>query len=235
MRRVVSGKTRDEASHRGGVCSRGRGKTGDEAGAVGGGAILADLPFTGEACHGNFEADDGVQAFRDEVGRRIVDGPRGGTRRFVALREARDLSEEPRGVVADDERTVGVNRAVVPSRDDLAVLRLRGDIPGRRDLGLRALENDEDCGRAGVIVPEGIGAGDVGEECAVGRGGGGSGIEFERDRIRIEAGGAEGDERAERVGGDEVVEDGGAGFGEMSGRIHAALERRTSGAGERLF
>ena len=71
-----------------------------------------------------------------------------------------------------------------------------------------------------MVAPTGIGARDVGEECAVGCGGGGRRIEFERDEIGVEAGGAERDERAERVRGDELVEDGGASFGEVGGRIH---------------
>ena len=86
-----------------------------------------------------------------------------------------------------------------------------------------ALEDGEDVGGAGVIAPERIGAGDVGQERAVGRGGGGRGIKLEGKVIRVEAGGTEGDKRAKRVGGDEVVKDRGARFGEVGREIHGRM------------
>jgi hypothetical protein len=71
-----------------------------------------------------------------------------------------------------------------------------------------------------MIFPDDIGPGDMSAERTVRRVSGGDGIEFEREVIGVEAGGAERDESAERVVAKEAMKDFRSGLGEMGGQVH---------------
>ena len=141
----------------------------------------------------------------------------GSGRKFLlGLRHGGDLLPQPVRIVLDPDAAMGLHDGVVPGRHHLAVLAL-GRVPGRGDVGLGTLEDDERFLRGVEILPLGVGAGQMGLERPHG---GGGGIQHEGEGVGHEPRAAERDQQPKRVGLDEGVLDREAILAEMRRLIH---------------
>ena len=132
-------------------------------------------------------------------------------------------------VVDDAQSGRGMHDLVVPRRH-MAVRLVLARIPVRRDVAVRAPEDDHHVGAVGEFGPERIGAGHVclqRSRCAARR------VEQERNVVGVESLGRVGDEHAQRVLADDPMEALDARFGEMRGQVHGRLVTSGAGAGAR--
>src|SRR5262249_52123479 len=106
-------------------------QSGDDAGAINLGPILADLPFAFDARDRNLDADDALDLRGEILLRRVVDLPRLRQLALPRVGEILDLTTKPGRVLDDLRRAPRVYRHIVPGRYDFAVL-LLGRIEGRR-------------------------------------------------------------------------------------------------------
>jgi hypothetical protein len=74
-------------------------------------AVLAELALGLEARDPELEADDRPGLRVDVARRRIVDRPGDSTGGLVALDQPTDVRDEPFGLVVQDDRAAGVDRA----------------------------------------------------------------------------------------------------------------------------
>lgn len=164
-------------------------------------SILAHLPFSTQFADAYLYADDTALLRIDEPFGRVADGPRRLPARFMPVGERGDLCMQPVGIVMDDRLSARLHDQIVPGRHDLVVFCF-GGIPGRGDIGLLALEDDEHRRRLPEHLPLLVGACDVSEKnkAAVGA------LRQERDRIGLDRPVGVADQQAERMGLDERLE-----------------------------
>ena len=94
------------------------------------GPILAELGLRLDPIDDHLDTDDRPKLTFDVRRRRIVNRPRFGARRFVAVNQGTHVPLAPGRVVVHDELTVEMRRDVIPRRDDPAVFTLRR-VPAR--------------------------------------------------------------------------------------------------------
>src|SRR6202034_2689934 len=114
-------------------------ETGNDAGSVGGVAVLARLSFFPDVDDLDLDPDDRPALHGDEVGRRVADRPWAFASLLERLRQLLDLPGEP-GVVHDLRPALRLHHRVIPGWDDLPGLPL-GLVPGGRDVMVMALEH----------------------------------------------------------------------------------------------
>src|ERR1700676_73262 len=118
----------------------------DGAGTIGGWPVLTHLPLAVETANRHAQPHDAAQLGRDVVAGRVARLPRLSQPAFVRRRQPRDEIAQRFGILEHLERTVGVNREIVPGRNDLAGFAL-GRVPRGRDIRVRS---EEDCERFGL-------------------------------------------------------------------------------------
>ena len=87
---------------------------------VGVGPVLAELVLAFQCFNGEFEADNGAQQTVDIALRRVADGPRLRTRRFMRNGGRGDVSAQPVRIFDPAYRPPRMYRNVIPSRHRLA-------------------------------------------------------------------------------------------------------------------
>jgi hypothetical protein len=105
---------------------------GDDAEAIGVGAILAELAFAIETGDLDFDTNDRSELAGNEILWSVAHGPSRravGPQRFVVVGELADETPYPIGVVVDSCDAVGVDDLVVPGRHDTRIVSLRC-VPG---------------------------------------------------------------------------------------------------------
>src|SRR6188472_1109388 len=107
---------------------------------VGGGAVLADLPLAVDLENLDLDADDAFDLRSDERVRRVGYFPGMVADRLMLAGERIDLPAQPVDVVDDARPPAHLHHSIIPGRHDLAGL-LLGRVPGRRDVGVGALEH----------------------------------------------------------------------------------------------
>ena len=112
----------------------------DHAGTVLRRPVLAHLPLAFEPGDRERKTDDPLQHALHEVLRRVADRPGCGSDALLPVGQAGDDFAQPHRVVEELDRTIGMDRDVVPGRDHFAGLAL-GVVPGRGDVGVRPLED----------------------------------------------------------------------------------------------
>ena len=124
---------------------------------------------------------------------------------FLRYRQIGNLLRQPVLVLDHPDGAAHLDDGIVPGRHDLAGLAL-GLVPGRRHIGVGALEDDQHgrCRIVGQQAPVRIGLRQMGAQPAVRRH---IGVEQERDRVGDRSLGAVGDQQAQRMRPDQPVQD----------------------------